>query len=341
MKFSVIRSLLFCLFFGFVSLVSWSQEPHHEAKEEKFDAGELILHHIADAHEWHFATIGDTHVSIPLPVILYSPTKGFSVFSSSHFYHSADGTHDGYVLEHEHIKATDGSKVYDFSITKNVASLIISFVLLLVIFSAVAKGYRDNVGKAPKGIQAAIEPIIFYMRDEVIKPNIGEKHYRRFTPYLLTLFFFIWINNLLGLMPGGANLSGNIAVTMTLALITFFIVNFNGKKSYWGHIFAMPGVPKWLLPIMTPVEIVGVFMKPFSLMVRLFANITAGHIILLSFISMIFIFKTILVSPIVTAFSVFLFVIELLVAALQAYIFTILSASYIGSALEEHHDDHH
>jgi F-type H+-transporting ATPase subunit a len=331
---------LFVLFLFLSALVIPSvraEEPHKHGEEEKFNAGEMIMHHVADEHQWHFATIGHTHVTLPLPIIIYDTNKGLKIFSSSHFYHSTDGTHEGYKIEHEHITALDGAKIYDFSITKNVASLIISFVLLLTIFFTVAKSYKERSGKSPKGLQSALEPIIIFIRDEVAKNNIGEKHYRRFVPYLLTLFFFIWINNLLGLIPGGANLTGNIAVTLTLALITFFVVNFNGKSTYWGHIFAMPGVPKWLLIIMTPVEIVGVFMKPFSLMVRLFANITAGHIILLSFLSMIFIFESLAVSPAVAIFSTFINLIELLVAALQAYIFTVLTASYIGAAVEEHH----
>ncbi len=331
---------LFVLFLFLTALATPSvraEEPHKHGEEAKFNAGEMIMHHVADEHQWHFATIGHTHVTLPLPIIIYDTNKGLKIFSSSHFYHSADGTHEGYKMEHEHIVAEDGAKIYDFSITKNVASLIISFVLLLTIFFSVAKSYKDRSGKSPKGLQSALEPIIVFIRDEVAKNNIGEKHYRRFVPYLLTLFFFIWINNLLGLIPGGANLTGNIAVTLTLALITFFVVNFNGKGTYWGHIFAMPGVPKWLLIIMTPVEIVGVFMKPFSLMVRLFANITAGHIILLSFLSMIFIFESLAVSPAVAIFSTFINLIELLVAALQAYIFTVLTASYIGAAVEEHH----
>lgn len=331
---------LFVLFLFLSALVIPSvraEEPHKHGEEEKFNAGEMIMHHVADEHQWHFATIGHTHVTLPLPIIIYDTNKGLKIFSSSHFYHSEDGTHEGYKIEHEHITALDGAKIYDFSITKNVASLIISFILLLTIFFTVAKSYKERSGKSPKGLQSALEPIIIFIRDEVAKNNIGEKHYRRFVPYLLTLFFFIWINNLLGLIPGGANLTGNIAVTLTLALITFFVVNFNGKSTYWGHIFAMPGVPKWLLIIMTPVEIVGVFMKPFSLMVRLFANITAGHIILLSFLSMIFIFESLAVSPAVAIFSTFINLIELLVAALQAYIFTVLTASYIGAAVEEHH----
>lgn len=340
MKFSAIRSSVIAVLFTLTSICSWSEEPHHAAKEDKFDAGEMIMHHISDAHEWHLATIGETHISLPLPVIIYDTKKGLQFFSASHFYHSADGTYNGYKLEHEHITALDGSKVYDFSITKNVASLIISVILLLVIFLTVAKTYKERSGKAPKGLQSGLEPIITFVRDEIALKNIGEKHYKRFVPYLLTLFFFVWINNLMGLFPGGANLTGNISITFALAIITFIIVTLNGKKTYWLHIFAMPGVPKWLLFIMTPVEIISMFVKPFALMVRLFANITAGHIILLSFLSMIFIFKSLAVSVPVAAFSTFIGLIELLVAALQAYIFAFLTALYIGSAVEEH-DEHH
>ncbi len=323
----------------------------HEAPEtaEKFNPGETILHHIADEHQWHLATVNGGHFSIPLPVILYSPTRGLKVFSSSHFYHNPVGeghharyVHDGFVLEREHVTAEDGSKVYDFSITKNVASLLLSATILILVFFTVAKGYRNRRGKAPKGLQSVLEPFVLFIRDEVAKNYIGEKHYRRFLPYLLTLFFFIWTNNMLGLLPGSANVTGNIAVTMTLAVLTFLIVNFNGKKTYWTHIFAMPGVPKWMLVILTPVELVGVMMRPISLMIRLFANITAGHIILLSLLSLIFIFRSAALSVVVGPFSVFMYVIELVVAVLQAYIFTVLTASYIGAAVEEHHhDDHH
>ena len=317
------------------------EHAHEHGKTEEFNPGQTILHHVSDAHEWHLGTIGESHISIPLPVILYSPTKGLKVFSSSHFYHG-NGTHDGFTLHHEHITAEDGSKVYDFSVTKNVASLILSVVLLLLIFTSIKNSYAKRTGKAPKGLQSALEPFILFIRDEVAKNYIGEKHYKRFLPYLLTLFFFIWINNLLGLLPGAANVTGNIAVTMVLAVLTFIIVNINGKKTYWQHIFAMPGVPAWMLVILTPVEIVGMMMRPFSLMVRLFANITAGHIILLSLLSLIFIFKSASLSVVVGPFTVFMTLIELLVAILQAYIFTVLTASYIGAAVEEHHhDDHH
>ncbi|WP_044173203.1 F0F1 ATP synthase subunit A [Flectobacillus major] len=307
-----------------------------EAHEEgKVDLGHMIMHHIADDHKWEFAH----GVAIYLPCIVYAEKAGLQVFSSSNLEdaHGNAVAYNGLVLEHGKIHAEDGSHVLDLSITKNVASLLISAVLMIVIFFSVAKAYKERNGKAPKGFQSLIEPIIIFIRDEVVKANIGEKHYRRFLPYLLTLFFFIWINNLLGLLPGGANVTGNIAVTMVLAVITFLITNLNGKSTYWGHIFAMPGVPKWLLIILTPVEIIGIFTKPISLMIRLFANITAGHIIMLSFIGLIFILKVWAVTPVVTVFAVFMNVIELLVAFLQAFIFTMLASSYIGSAVEEHH----
>ncbi|MDR6197057.1 F0F1 ATP synthase subunit A [Siphonobacter sp. SORGH_AS_0500] len=341
-----ILTLVFSVFSSPATFAQHEHEGHAEAthshgEAEEFNPGQTILHHVADEHQWHLATIGESHLAIPLPVILYTPTRGVHVYSSKEFYHGS-GEHDGFTLHHEHFTSEDESTVYDFSITKNVASLIISVILLITIFFAVRNGYAKRQGKAPKGIQSAMEPFVIFIRDEVAKNYIGEKHYRRFLPYLLTVFFFIWINNLLGLLPGAANVTGNIAVTLTLAVLTFIIVNFNGRKTYWTHIFAMPGVPKWMLIVMTPVEIVGMMMKPFSLMVRLFANVTAGHIILLSLLSLIFIFKSAALSVIVGPFTVFMTMIELLVAVLQAYIFTVLTASYIGAAVEEHHhDDHH
>lgn len=346
MRLSSIRnSLVFSILLGFSSLTGWAQHDAHtpahapaaHAETGKFNPGETILHHVADQHQWHLATVNGQHYAIPLPVILYSKTRGLNVYSSAPFYHSPTGEHDGYKLEHEHFTAADGSPVHDFSITKNAMSIIISTVLLLLIFFTVRAAYARRQGQAPKGLQSALEPFILFIRDDVAKTYIGEKHYRRFVPYLLTLFFFIWINNMLGLLPGSANVTGNIAVTMVLAVLTFLIVTFNGKKTYWTHIFAMPGVPKWMLPILTPVELVGMFMRPISLMVRLFANITAGHIILLSLLSLIFIFRSAWLAAVVGPFSVFMSVIELLVAVLQAYIFTVLTASYIGSAVEEEH----
>lgn len=334
-------NILLVLFFCTLGASAMANEaPAETAKtEEAFNAGDLIMHHIADDHEWHFFTLGHTHVSLPLPVIVYRPSAGFSVFMSSKFKdeHHATVPYDGLVLEHGKIHAANGEHVYDISITKNVASMLISALLLLSIFIGIGKKYKANPHRAPKGLQSAFEPIIIFVRDEIAKNNIGEKHYQRFMPYLLTVFFFIWFNNMMGLIPGGANVTGNIAVTMVLAVIAFFVTNLNGKATYWTHIFAMPGVPKWMLFILTPVEIVGVFMKPFSLMVRLFANLTAGHIILLSLISLIFIFKNAALGIAVVPFSLFMNVIELIVAFIQAFIFTMLVSTYIGAAIEEHH----
>lgn len=312
------------------------EDAHGEA--EAFNPGKMMMEHIADEHEWHFATSGHTHYSIPLPCIVWNK-GGFTVFSSTRFKneHHEEIAYEGLKLEEGKIVAEDGSFVLDLSITKNVASLLISVILLLAVFFTIAKSYKDRVGKAPSGLQSAFEPIIIFIRDEVAKTNIGEKHYRRFMPYLLTVFFFILFNNMLGLLPGSANVTGNIAITLVLAVIAFFVTNLSAKSTYWGHIFAMPGVPKWLLVLLTPVEIIGIFMKPISLMIRLFANITAGHLILLSLIALIFIFKSIGVAAIAVPFSVFMNLIEILVAFLQAYIFTVLVSTYIGAAVEEAH----
>ncbi len=331
-----------------VAEVSEQHAVAEEAKDEKFDPTETILHHISDSHSWHLWG----HTSLPLPIILYTD-QGFEVFSSArlmdehHHPIPYQGKYYTYVNEHEHIKVVDASgaineeasaKVYDFSITKNVAGMFIAVALILTVFISVAGSYKKRVGKAPKGLQSWIEPIILFVRDDIARPNIGYK-YEKFMPLLLTVFFFIWFNNLLGLIPifpGSANVTGNIAVTMVLAAIVLIVVNVNGNKYYWAHIFK-PDVPFWLLPIMWAVEIIGVFSKPFALMVRLFANITAGHIIILSLISLIFIFKTVAIAPVSVAFVLFMMVLELLVAFLQAFIFTMLAALFIGSAVEEHH----
>ena len=214
---------------------------------------------------------------------------------------------------------------------------------MLIVFISIANRYKKKTMEAPKGLQSFLEPIIMFVRDEIARPNIGPK-YARFLPFLLTLFFFIWINNLLGLLPGAANVTGNIAVTLVLASLVFILTIFNGTKTYWGHIFNTPGVPWWLktvLPIMPIVEFIGIFTKPFSLMIRLFANITAGHIIILSLFSLIFIFQSIAIGPLSVAFATFMYFLELFVALLQAYIFTLLAAMYFGGAVEEHHHDEH
>ncbi len=331
-------AVLFVTFF----LISAHQPALAEDTEEdgKFNPSELIMHHVVDDHKWHFF---DGHFgTLHLPIIVYSKTKGLDVFSSSNFYdehhHTVD--YNGYHLEHNKISLVgDETSVYDFSISKTVLMLFIVSLVLILIFTAVAKAAKRNKGKAPKGIQSAIEPIVIYLRDEVIKPNIGP-NYEKYLPYLLSLFFFIWIGNLLGLLPGAANLTGNISITLVLAVFTFLIVNFNGNKNYWKHIFATPGVPAPILPMIVLVEIIGVFTKPFALMIRLFVAITAGHVVILSLIALIFIFQSWSVGFGSTLVVVFINLIELLVATIQAYVFTMFSALYIGLAIEEHHDDH-
>ena len=241
---------------------------------------------------------------------------------------------------------------YDFSITKNVFTMMLAALLLILIFSSVRNGYRKNEGKAPSGIQSFFEPFFVFIRDEVAKPNIGLKHYERFMPFILTLFFFILFCNLLGLMPffpGGANVTGNLAVTFVLAVFAFVITNINGNRHYWQHIFWMPGIPAWVKTILTPVEVLGLIIKPFSLMIRLFANISAGHIIILSLIGLIFVFGEngtsfgggVVGAIVGGAFTAFMNLIELLVAFLQAFVFSMLTASYIGAAVEDGHHDHH
>ncbi len=336
-------------------------QGHGHEGEEKFNAGKMIVEHIIDAHDWHI--VGN--FSIPLPVILVDQGD-LHVFMSSKFHHG----HDSYnskgveykIASEEEYKGkivrvipgtmevdTQAAIPLDLSITKNVASLILSLIFLTWLFMSVAKSYSKRKGHAPKGIQSWVEPLIIFIRDDIAKAAIGEKKYERFTPFLLTIFFFIFFNNLLGLVPifpGGVNLTGSITITMVLALMTFVITTFSGNKAYWTHIFNAPGVPWWLkipVPLMPVVELIGVITKPFVLMVRLFANITAGHIIALGFLSLIFIFGEINtglgmgVSVVSVAFMVFMTMLELLVAFIQAYVFTLLSAIYFGMAVEEHH----
>lgn len=314
-----------------------------EHGKEKFEPTKVIMEHIADSHMWHLWG----HTSLPLPVILYT-NGGLEVFSSGNFHHGEHdyvGKYDTYRLEEDHVKVVnaDGkideeASVLDFSITKNVAAMFVAILVILIVFISVAGAYKKRVGKAPKGLQSFIEPIVIFVRDDIAKPNIGHK-YAKFMPYLLTTFFFILFNNIFGLIPifpGGANVTGNIALTFVMALGTMIIVNINGNKYYWKHIFK-PDVPFWLYPIMIPVELIGIISKPFALMIRLFANITAGHIIVLSLISLIFIFETLAIAPVSVAFVLFMDVLELLVAFLQAFIFTLLTALFIGMAVEEHH----
>jgi F-type H+-transporting ATPase subunit a len=329
--------------------------PGNETKKEAFNPGDFIFDHIKDAHEWHITSIGHRHISIPLPIILYSHTNGFDVFMSGNFHHG-ETAYKGYRLETTgankgKIISQDGSKPLDLSITKNVAAMLFSIALLFLIFVSVGRRYKENPLRAPSGLQSFIEPIITFLRDDVAKSSIGPK-YERYMPFLLTVFFFIFINNILGLIPiapGGTNLTGNIAVTMVLALFTFVITNVSGNRNYWKHIVNTPGVPLWLklpIPLIPLVELIGLFTKPFVLMVRLFANITAGHIIALGFISLIYIFGEMShglaygVSVISILFNIFMMFLELLVAFIQAFVFTFLSAIYFGLAVEEHHAEH-
>ncbi|TAF73252.1 MAG: ATP synthase F0 subunit A [Bacteroidetes bacterium] len=347
MKLNRLKSLLFktllaVLFASFSTVFASEEAAPSEGEETKFNAAEMIKHHISDAYDWHLFGEGHASVSIPLPVILYSTTKGLQVFSSANFHHGTEA-YIGYKLEHNHLIAEDSTeKIYDFSITKNVASMMIASLIIILIFLSISSSYKKNVGQAPKGMQSVFEPLITFVRDEIAEPNIGPK-FAKYLPYLLTVFFFIWVNNLLGLIPTGANTSGNIAFTMTLAVITLLFTLFSGNKDYWMHIFWTPGVPMPLRVIMLPVEIIGIFTKPFALMIRLFANITAGHIIILSILSFIFIFKSFAVAGVSIPFAVVMSLMEVFVAALQAYIFTLLSALFIGQAVaeHEHHEDHH
>lgn len=335
-------------------------DGHEKPSEEKFDVGSFIMHHIADAHDWHI--IGN--ISLPLPVILWTE-KGWVVFLSSAFHHDDAGTvvveRKGmrFVKYHEKIyyattEANEqgsfvtldqqhhplNTKPLDFSITRNVASMFMSVGLLLWMFIGLARQYRQGHA-IPKGLGALLEPLVIFVRDNIAIPNMGEHQSARFMPYLLTAFFFILINNLIGLVPffpGGSNLTGNIAFTFVMAMATLIITNINGNKNYWLHIIAPP-VPVLLYPIMIPVELIGIISKPFALMVRLFANITAGHVLIMGLVSLIFIFKSIAVAPISLVFMLFMNLIELMVAFLQAYIFTLLSALFIGLAVAE--SEHH
>lgn len=338
--------------------ITSEHDVNHSTEEAKgYDPIPVIMHHIADAHDWHFFDYNGHGYSMPLPIILWTD-KGLVTFMSSAFHHDNSGHHavekngmrfikfnekifqlkDGAPVEFDYETTT---RPLDLSITKNVFAMLMSVALILFVFLKTASHYSKNGAVAPKGIASFMEPLIVFVRDDIAKVNIGEKKYMKFMPYLLTVFFFIWFNNLLGLIPwiGGANLTGNIAVTMVLAVFTLIITNINGNKGYWGHIFWMPGAPVPVKILLMPIELVGVLTKPFALMIRLFANITAGHIVVLSLLSLIFIFKSVGMSAVSVPFALFISVLELLVAFLQAYVFTMLSALFIGTAVADH--EHH
>ncbi len=338
--------------------------PTLKAEEEAgFDPGSMIIGHVTDAHSWHMfdytSADGTEHaVAIPLPVILWNDGR-LDVFSSAKFHHG-HADYRGYRLvgggaEKEEIVCVDeagnptGAKPLDLSITKTAAAIMIAAVLLIVIVFIARAGYKKRPNQAPKGLQSLVEMLVVFVRDSIAHPMIGEGKYQRYLPYLLTLFFFIFLCNILGLIPffpAGANITGNIAVTATLAVITFLITNISGNRHYWTDIFNTPGVPAWLkvFPLMPVVELVGVFTKPIVLMIRLFANMTAGHIVILGFIVIIFILSNLFgmavggaVSVVSVLFSVFISLLECLVAYIQAFVFTMLTALYIGMAVAEPH----
>lgn len=320
-------------------------------KKGGFNPSQLIMEHVMDAHEFHFATVGEHAVSIPLPVLLYSPQRGVSFFSYSRF-EEGKATYEGYKSEEGHIVAVDAAgkvdenvKVYDFSLTRNVMQMLVSLLLLVILMVNVAKKYKQNPGKAPSGFQNAVEPVITFVRDEVGKPNLGH-FYEKYMPYLLTIFFFILINNLIGLIPGTANVTGNIAFTLVLSCISLVVILLSTNAHFWGHIFWPPGVPFLVKLILIPVELLGVLLiKPAALAIRLFANMIAGHIVITCFIMLIFIFGAMNAvagwgfTPVSIAFTVFIYLIEVLVAFIQAFIFTNLTAVFIGQSLEGEHSD--
>lgn len=358
-------------FFGFSNVandsVVESPEVIHSSKPKtvegnsdiKTEIKEYINHHLLDSYDFNLYSSKDEkgvehHVGFPLPVILWD--NGLQLFSSSNFHHGeavAESNGNFYRLHHnkiykvdskdaevtldEHHHATN-AKPLDFSITKNVFMIFVVALIMFLLFRGLAKSYAKNGGIA-KGAGRFFEPIILYIRDDIAIPNIGEKKYKKYMSYLLTIFFFIWFLNMFGLTPLGINVTGNIAVTACLALLTYFITTLTANRTYWGHIFWMPGVPVPMKIILAPIELLGTIIKPFSLMIRLYANIVAGHVVLMSIIGLMFIFKNWIGSSLSFFLAFALSLLEILVAALQAYIFTMLTALYFGAANEEHHHD--
>lgn len=326
----------------------------HAAEKEGVDLKEMIFGHTGDAYDWHITTIGETHISIPLLCIVYGQ-NGLDMFCSTKLGHEGHRTeYNGYVIAEEGanagkiVEVATGERPWDFSITKNVASLFISCALLLWIFLSIAKKYVENPRCRPTGMQALLEPLIASLHDDIIKPSVG-KNYKKFSAYLLTAFFFIFLNNVLGIIPifpGGANLTGNIAVTLVLATLTFLLTNVRGSKEYWKEIL-WPDVPLWLkapIPLMQFIEIMGVFIKPIALCVRLFANMFAGHTMVLILIGLIFIFGQMsayaggAISVLSVLLITFMSLLECLVCFIQAYVFTMLSAIFIGMGQAEEHE---
>jgi len=355
--------LVLVLFLLSANVFAESTPSDKKVKKGEFDAGKVIIDHILDAYDWHIADYGDTHISIPLPVILFY--EGDRYFFFSHKFHHGKDAHKGFriaadgpkkgriirVLDDGVTPDPDASFIFDFSITKNVFSIFISASLLCWLLINVARSYSHcGPRRAPRGLSSFLEPLILFVRDDIAGSAIPAEKVDRFLPYLLSLFFFIFFNNLMGLVPffpGGANVTGSISVTLTLSLFTFMTLHLFANKEYWKHIFNTPGVPVWLkfpIPLMPIIELVGVFVKPIVLTLRLFANITAGHMIILGFVSLIFVLGNsglvmgLAISPLSIIFVIFMNFLELLVAFIQAYVFTFFSAIFFGMAVpDEHH----
>lgn len=376
-SFAVAVFSVFGLFWGAPLMAQHSEGDtthaagEHAPKKEGFNAAEVIFGHVLNGHEFHFMDINDKPVSIPLPIILYSPERGLSVFMSSKFHHG-HSDYKGYRMLNAHsieemkldpkkyaagdiVAVNEAGELdssvtfYDLSLTRNVVQMLLALIIFVWIMLRIANRYKKGIGvtTAPRGSQSLLEPVITFVRDEVAKPNLGHK-YEKYLPYLLTVFFFILINNIFGLIPGSANVTGNIAFTLVLGVISFIVILFSSNKHFWGHIFNPPGVPGFVKPILVLVEFLSVFIKPFALIIRLFANMVAGHIIIICLISLIFIFANLSqyagwgASPVAVGFTVFIYMIEVLVAFLQAFIFTMLTAVFIGQAFEgEHHEEGH
>lgn len=352
------RLCIFALFLSQLFVFTANAAESNAEAKPAVDVKEIVLGHMSDAYEWHITTWKGHHISIPLPVIVKGETSGWHVFSSARFHESADGTYEGFYLNeekngkiYEHQANGEDTRPIDLSITKDVVQIWIVVILMCAIFIGSARWYkgRKPSESAPKGFVGLVEMFVMSINDDLIRPSVGEKHYKKYAPYLLTAFFFIFITNLLGLIPifpGGANITGNINITFVLALFTMLLVNLFGNKEYWKEIL-WPPVPTWLkcpVPMMPVIELFGIFTKPFALMVRLFANMMGGHAIILSLTCVIFITFQIGVgigttlSAVSFVMMIFMNCLELLVAFIQAYVFTMLSAVFIGLAHPEHHE---
>ena len=346
-------------FVGNASAVVSPDTSDEKDSDKKSEIKEFIQHHLKDSHDFGLASYTDAsgekvHIGFPLPVILWD--DGLKVFSSSKFNHEttvAESGGDYYKIYHGMVYKTDASGIInydeshhptnvrplDLSITKSVMMILLTGLLMILLFRSLGNSYSKNGGIA-KGIGRFFEPIVLYVRDDIAIPNIGKKHYKRYMSFLLTVCFFVWFLNMFGLTPLGVNVTGNIAITFSLAILTFLITNFTANKNYWKHIFWMPGVPVPMKIILAPIELLGVIIKPFSLLIRLYANMQAGHIVLMSLIALMYLFNSIIGSTLSFFLSFAISLIEVLVALLQAYIFTMLAALYFGMAVEEHDEAH-